>query len=359
MTGGIKMKQRITSFDTFRAIAAFIIVFLHYPLLNPFTDEAQVLVRIAVPYFFMVSGYFHYSTKELKAEKILKELKKLIRLTIIVNIVYLILRLSVKSCYCIQRGQDLHRLWSRVFSQLARPRYIWFNFGLAGHLWYLRAMIFVVILFAIMKKFKLETVVKFSIPLIIIADLCLCKYSKCLYGWHYKRKVLEPLEKFIGVGYSYFFMGYFYHQFEQTEPFEKMKKAITKSPAIPAAMVFVAVILNVQEAKWLESHKWNVQPYNYIGTLLLIIIIFVILSCYKTLGSRTGIHIIGQKYSEYIYFYHVLCGKLFAIFLKGKAIYPYYLKVRPFAVYLTVMFVTMFLIWCRRVLKKKLQLQKI
>ena len=31
MTGGINMKQRITSFDTFRAIAAFIIVFLHYP----------------------------------------------------------------------------------------------------------------------------------------------------------------------------------------------------------------------------------------------------------------------------------------------------------------------------------------
>lgn len=358
MTGGIHMKQRITSFDTFRAVAAFIIVFLHYPLLNRFTDEAQVLVRIAVPYFFMVSGYFHYSTKELKAEKIFKELKKIIGLTIIVNIVYLILRLSVKTYYCIQNGQDLHRLWSRIFSQLARPRYIWFNFGLAGHLWYLRAMIFVVIVFAIMKKFKLEKFVKYSIPLIIIADLCLCKYSKALYGWHYPRRILEPLEKFIGVGYSYFFMGYFYRQFEQTERFEKMKKAITKSPVIPAVMVIAAAALNVLEAKWLDSHKWNVQPYNYIGTLLLIVVIFIILSCYKTLGSNAGIHIIGQKYSEYIYFYHVLCGKLFAIFLREKAIYPYYLKVRPFVIYLTVMFVTMFFMWCKNVLKKQMKLQE-
>ncbi len=359
MTGGMEMKQRITSFDTFRAIAAFIIVFLHYPLLNRFTDEAQVLVRIAVPYFFMVSGYFHYGTKELKAGKILRELKKIISLTIIVNIVYLILRLSVKSYYCIQRGQDLHRLWNRIFSQLARPRYIWFNFGLAGHLWYLRAMIFVVLIFAIMKKFKLHKVVKFSIPFILILDLSMCKYSIALFGWHYPRRILEPMEKFIGVAYLYFFIGYFYREFEQTERFEKMKQVITKSPIIPGLMIVVAAVLNIVEAKWLENHKWNVQPYNYIGTLLLILAIFIALSCYKTLGSKTGVHKIGMKYSEYIYFYHVLAGKLLAIFLKGKEIYPYYLKVRPFVIYFTVIFVTMFFIHGKELLKKCMRLQEI
>ena len=90
--------------------------------------------------------------------------------------------------------------------------------------------------------------------------------------------------------------------------------------------------------------------------LLLIVVIFITLSCYKTLGSKTRIHIIGLKYSEYIYFYHVLCGKLFALFLKDKEIYPYYLKVRPFVIYLTVMLVTMFFMWCKRVLKKEMRL---
>ena len=352
------MKQRITSFDTFRAIAAFIIVFLHYPIMNRFTDEAQVLVRIAVPYFFMVSGYFHFNNKELNPDKVKKELKKIIGLTVIVNIVYLILRLSVKSYQCIQAGNDLGVLWIRIFKQLLRPRYVWFNFGLAGHLWYLRAMIFVVLLFVIVKSLKLERLVKYSIPIILVIDLCMCKYSMALFGWHYPRTYLEPFEKFIGVAYVYFFMGYFYREFEQTEKFEKMKQVITKSSVIPVIMIIAAAALNVVEAKWLESHKWNLQPYNYIGTLLLIVVIFITLSCYKTLGSKTRIHIIGLKYSEYIYFYHVLCGKLFALFLKDKEIYPYYLKVRPFVIYLTVMLVTMFFMWCKRVLKKEMRLQE-
>lgn len=170
------MKQRIISFDTFRAIAAFLIVLLHYPLKVSWEEEILVVTRIAVPFFFLTSGYFHYSD-ELQMNKIKKELKKIVGLILLVNLVYLILRIVIKGYYCHLAGRSILHAIRKILLQLTRKRFLFFNFGLAGHLWYLRAMIFVIIIFILVKKWKLEEIVKWSIPILLLLDLCFGKYS--------------------------------------------------------------------------------------------------------------------------------------------------------------------------------------
>ena len=75
------MKKKY-NFDTFRLIAAFMIVAIHtYPLtiLSENIDYifTRVLFRIAVPFFFMITGYFVLPVALKEKEKLRKENFKL------------------------------------------------------------------------------------------------------------------------------------------------------------------------------------------------------------------------------------------------------------------------------------------
>lgn len=330
------MKQRITSFDTFRAIAAFLIVMLHYPFQCVWKDEISVLCRIAVPFFFLVSGYFNYS-KELQIDRNKRSLYKILKLVVIVNLVYLAFRIFVKSYGRHMAGKSIMIGIEKIFSELGSIQYIFFNFRLAGHLWYLRGMIFVLILLIIMKKFRLEKVVKWSIPIIIVMDLCICKYSKVLFGETMLRRYYEPFTKFIGVGYVYFFLGYFFREFEETRVFQKMKQFLTKRHLVVIAITVGLVALNLMEYHWLQGAKLDVKTCNYASAILLVMFLFCYLACNKTFGSKSKLYIIGARYSEYIYLYHILAGKMIVFLFKGTKLYDMYFPIRPIVLYLLVL----------------------
>lgn len=330
------MKQRITSFDTFRAIAAFLIVMLHYPFQCFWKDEISVLCRIAVPFFFLVSGYFNYS-KELQFDRNKRSLCKILKLVVIVNLVYLAFRIFVKSYSRHMAGKSITIGIEKIFSELGSIQYIFFNFRLAGHLWYLRGMIFVLILLIIMKKFRLEKVVKWSIPIIIVMDLCICKYSKVLFGETMLRRYYEPFTKFIGVGYVYFFLGYFFREFEETRVFQKVNQFLMKNSLVVLAITGGLVVLNLMEYHWLQSTKLDVNQCNYASTILLVMFLFCYLACNKTFGCKSKLYIIGAKYSEYIYLYHILAGKMIVFLFKGTKLYDMYFPIRPIVLYLLVL----------------------
>ncbi|MCD7812405.1 MAG: acyltransferase [Ruminococcus sp.] len=67
-TGG----YRYSSFDSFKVIAALMVVFLHFPFNGTIGGIIGALSRIGVPFFFMVSGFFSYKegcTTEIQREK--------------------------------------------------------------------------------------------------------------------------------------------------------------------------------------------------------------------------------------------------------------------------------------------------
>lgn len=84
------MTKRIESLDSFRIIAAFLVVSLHvnWPIESIGRIMSEV-ARIAVPYFLMVSGFFY------KPERVWPTIKKLLLYTVIAVIIYLIVELLV------------------------------------------------------------------------------------------------------------------------------------------------------------------------------------------------------------------------------------------------------------------------
>lgn len=73
---GKKISNRNNSIDIFRFVCAIMVVMIHT---NPFVDKniylgyifSQIIPRIAVPFFFLTSGYF-YIQKLLNGEQCFK-----------------------------------------------------------------------------------------------------------------------------------------------------------------------------------------------------------------------------------------------------------------------------------------------
>ncbi len=59
-----------------KAICSFLIVFIHLPGIAFEATILQPLMRIGVPVFFMISGYFLISDKSISIIKVTRQLKK-------------------------------------------------------------------------------------------------------------------------------------------------------------------------------------------------------------------------------------------------------------------------------------------
>lgn len=118
--------NRSYSIDIFRFIGACAVVLLHVSYGN-LTNEVVLLLcwigRWAVPFFFIVSGYFFYHNYVRHGDKALvNTLKKLLAIILVANLVYLPVRM-------VRHG----RAWDKVFTlELFTSNY---------HLWFVNALV--------------------------------------------------------------------------------------------------------------------------------------------------------------------------------------------------------------------------
>ena len=129
--------------DKARWLLAYLILIIHFrPLagFDPTLDfaSAQVVARIAVPFYFMATGFFmDYDQKD----KVKAWSKNILKLTLIWSLIYLPFRLQA------------------YFSNQANILMDIVHLGVHVHLWYLPASIFAVLLLGFLRKhFKLRTI---------------------------------------------------------------------------------------------------------------------------------------------------------------------------------------------------------
>ena len=85
----VQRTEKYYSIDGMRAIAAFFIVCLHVPFSGTFGEVVSAFARIAVPFFFMISGFFIWSdTEEKQYKRIRKQIKHLFFLMIYADVLY-------------------------------------------------------------------------------------------------------------------------------------------------------------------------------------------------------------------------------------------------------------------------------
>jgi len=191
--------ERNRSLDILKAICSFMVVCIHATPSGLLGTIAVTLSRVAVPIFFMITGYYYTHTKERNNEK--KQLLKLLRLFVGANLLFFIWSFL---CNWIV-NKTIIPLLSEQFSVKSILSFVFFNTSpFRGHLWYLGAILYVLlIIFCFDKKWRRQMLYPL-VPVLLLANLFLGEGSSVIFGQsfpaHWSRN-------FLFIGLPYFLLG--------------------------------------------------------------------------------------------------------------------------------------------------------
>lgn len=320
-------KKNYEYLDYFKTIACFLVVCLHFPF-GIYGNIINVWARIAVPFFFLCSGFFIHSHLRRKA---IHYLKILLLVSAVYYTFYLVRALI--------HNEDL--MW--IIKSLVSPQFIALHIGqVCGHLWYVRALIYVTLLFGLFKRFFNSKYTLFLAVFLLVDDIITVKYSSLLGIRIWNSDIQEIITKFFGTALPYTIIGLNVKKNE-----DACKSLIKKHHKSLSLIVLFLLVLNIIEYQYLENSNQNVMPANYICTVFIALIVFLLFAFNeKKLPFHRILSLIGRKYSAYIYYFHLLVG-LITDFIYRKL--PYFnsnFYWNPITVYIETLLVVYI---CKRV----------
>ena len=313
----MEKKERYIGIDFLKAFCALLIVFIHVPFKFKNSEYLVFFARIAVPIFFMITGYFYKNIKDNNRELI--QIKKIFKITLCSNLIYFIFHIiiSLKNGVLVDYLKDVMSL-KKIFL------FLFLNESpFSFHLWYLNAILYVLILLFLLKKIKYEKILLYASPILLFIDLILGKYSCLFFDFKIPYVIVR---NFIFVGIPYFTIGSHIKKYEEKIFFFINKKNISKFILIS---LFIILICFCEKFATIFYNVTSVRDHYFTTTLLAIFVFLAFLKVNKNskvilVGSK-----IGKKYSTYIYIIHPMIAIVFANFFNGKIYYNLF----PFIVY--------------------------
>lgn len=335
--------KRFDSFDLFKGFAAFCVVSLHVPLQSTPSILFNVIARIAVPFFFLVSGFFSYY-QEYDAVKIrkkrLSKIRKYIFLLVSITAVYFLFEVVISSMKgTLSEALQTYTSFSFIVGHLSAK---------GSHMWFVRALILLeLLLLACEPVFRRKYSVLF-IPVAWLFDVLFIKYAGILLGFAIPQPYAEVLTKYIGVAFVFYTAGYMFRRYETTVVSFFQKLGTGKNIGILIGLI----IANLVEYSLLEHYGVNRMPVNYCFTFFLTLTIFSLLMTYRNLGSGSIFTYIGRELSMYIYYWHLLIywagGMLLSKIPVINTLYR-----NPFFLYLECIIFSLLIVQAKALLQKK------
>lgn len=172
-------KRRWTCIDILKCLAAIAVVEIHKPLEIQGGDEFLILCRFAVPVFFMITGFFYPETVAKKRE--LKQFGKIFTITIGANLFYLLWEILL----AVEKRENIKEALLARFEKRVPEDFILWNFSpLSPHLWYLQALLYVLVIAFIVEHLGLRKLAYLAIPVLLAGSLIKGSYS--LFLWEKK-----------------------------------------------------------------------------------------------------------------------------------------------------------------------------
>lgn len=323
------MNQRNRCIDSLRLIAAFLIICLHLPY-YPMAHWIAPLGAVAVPLFFMISGYY-LLREDVFRPQITKHIRKIAVLCIAANLLYFLWKLSL----VIYSGQDVSAFLEQKFSLLSILRWIFLNESPFGYqLWYLGAMLYSLILsllFVSVKSQKIRRAFYWAMPVLLLADLCIGEYSKLLFDttiYHIW------VRNFLFTGFPYFLLGNLIYRYQK-----RLTAFFRNYMLLTGILVFCGTTL--LEVWFLETQGALTARNHFLSTTCLAFIIFLFAVKNPNLGSRTPLPQWGSRYSLPIYIFHPIVIALLEILARKLHITSLYEALSPVFVFLASLIVSM------------------
>ncbi|MDO4931856.1 MAG: acyltransferase [Prevotellaceae bacterium] len=277
------MKQRNYSIDILKFICAVLVVFLHtnfkwHDLILPFT-------RCAVPCFLMISGFLLYSGDGIGQERLRRNIKHILYILLWSTLLFVAYK-EVMSI--IQGALFIPSLRQWLF-------FLIFNENpFAGHLWYLGAYFYVLLIMLIVDKHKLWKYMLWVTPLLLMGDLLFGKYSILLLG---KEFPFVYVRNFLFVGIPYFMLGIWCKM--------HLDKLMRFNGYIYSGGVILFTLTSILEKTVLLDLGKSPMREHYLSTTFLAICLFMFVFSFKNIHC-SRISQLGERDSLYIYVFHQL-----------------------------------------------------
>ena len=309
-----RQTEHLNGIDTLKGICAFLIVCIHCPFPGEAGQYFLVLTRIAVPIFFMITGFFYNMTVE--AGKEIKQIRKILILMIKANLLYFLWNLF----YAAASGRSALDYLSSVLTFKKLAQFLVLNQSPFGsHLWYLGAILYVLLIAALAGRLKLTKVLYVLTPVLLAGDLILGKYSLLLL----KREFPYILVRnFLFVGIPYFCIGRLL-----SKKTGKHKKSVLF--ALTALFSFTSLL----ERYLLVQSDLNTARDHYISSTLLAVTVFLLFLDIGRGGRPLPLEKIGRKYSGWVYIVHPIFITVLSFAARQLNVYESYQFVAPVLVY--------------------------
>ncbi len=299
-------KSRNAGIDFLRFICALMVVCIHIGFPGHLGQAMILVSRIAVPCFFIISGYFFNSKKF----NLRKTTLKLLMIALIGHILY-----AVK---CIALTPENI---ATTFSLKNLGLFVVFNHPVwAEHLWYLSAMIYTYVIIVIVEKLKIVKVLYFAIPALLIINLALGEFSGVIFG--------HTLPAYFGRNFLFFALPFFLIGRLIREKGIAVKKVKGKILCIGIGAFGLLISL-------VEYAITRAKVDFFIGLLFMSVSVFLIFAEGLHMPKwTTCIAYAGHEYTLFIYVAHSLVGLLLQKIAHELAfsIYPYIATIAVFVV---------------------------
>lgn len=283
-----KLSSRNQTMDVLKLFSAYMVVFIHVQFGGKFGQQVDALARYAVPFFFVVSGYFSHNAD---IGKLWSRIVRLIKLFLISEAIYTVYKL-----YKLYHEDGMGKVFG-YFEKFAQSYtykdFFIFNMPTSStHLWFLLALIYVYIIYIIAIKFNInEKMLYIAAIILLLVQIYLGEISNA-FGTTHK---LQVVRNFLFVGFPFFTLG----------KFVKTNETLFSQPSLLSAYISIAI------GVFLTLVSFNRYGSNelYIGSIFILfgfIIIAVKYSCKEySLWVKTF-----TACSTYIYIFHKVVNEI-------------------------------------------------
>ena len=226
MGSAIKKSGYNYCLDFIKGIACICVVLMHCEFPGMLGIIVQTISRFCVPFFFMVSGYFCYYEDKSRARSTWLKIGHILKITAAASLFYLVVQIiSAKIT-----GGALNVGAGNIFNLIV------FNqpFIIAGQLWFLFALLYVYLMYALVEKLNIYKLAYAMIPVLILVYIAMAQgaylMGKHIPNMYYRNFLIE--------GFPLFMLGHWIH---------KNKDRIKLSNSALIAVIAISTLLCIAE----------------------------------------------------------------------------------------------------------------
>lgn len=287
-------KRNIT-LELLKLFASYMVVFIHISFPGRFGIIIHSLARFAVPFFFLISGFYSYKSS---AEKIKCKIKNVLVVIGFSTLSYTLLKTALFFINGDIGGIVSH--FAKYLSLDTLVKFFVFNVTVSsGHLWYLFAILYVYLIFyfVTIKQIREDLVFLVSLLLLLLHLLlgeCLSAFGIVLSNVY--------IRNFALMGIPFFGLGLLARKYKK------------KFQIIPGYVLFIAGILGISESVVSRAFLGNNELY--IGSLLILFVTVVIFIKHSNIDYPRFFRS-SAGCSKYVYIFHsmvaIIIGEIYKI----------------------------------------------